>query len=44
VRLLAHAHAAAPAATPGASLAGWLWLIAAVAVLVAAGALLASRR
>jgi hypothetical protein len=44
MRLLAHAHAAAPAAPPGDSLAGWLWLIVAVTVIVVAGAVLASRR
>jgi hypothetical protein len=44
MRLLAHAHAAAPAVPPGDSLTGWLWLIVAVTVIVVAGAVLASRR
>jgi hypothetical protein len=44
VQLLADIHPAAPAAAPGGSLAGWLWLGIVVAIVVAGGLLIASRR
>ena len=44
VQLLADLHPAAPATAPGGSLAGWLWLGIVVAIVVAGGLLIASRR
>jgi len=44
VHLLADIHPAAPATPPGGSLAGWLWLGIVVAIVVAGGLLIASRR
>ena len=44
VHLLADLHPAAPATAPGGSLAGWVWFGIAVAIVVAGGLLIASRR
>jgi hypothetical protein len=44
VQLLLDLHPAAPAPTPGGSLSGWVWLGVAVAIVVAGGLLIASRR
>jgi len=44
VQLLADLHPAAPATPPAGSLAGWIWLGIAVAIIVAGGLLIASRR
>lgn len=44
MQLLADLHPAAPAIAPGGSLTGWIWFGVAVAILVAGGLLVASRR
>jgi hypothetical protein len=42
--LLANVHASPPAAVPDGSIEGWLWLAVILAIVVASGLVLASRR
>ena len=44
MRLLAAIHPVAPPPSPDGSLAGWVWFGLALAIVVAAGLLIASRR
>jgi hypothetical protein len=44
MHVLADIHAVPPATAPDGSLGAWLWLIVALALLVAGGLVLASRR
>ena len=44
MRLLADFHPVAPAVAPDGSLAGWVWAVVVVAVVIVGGMVIASRR